>query len=135
MSPELKMTFRAVLATATLAAALTAAPALAHHAANAQFDVTQLKEIKGKLVKVDWVNPHAWFHFDVTNADGTTARWSFETGGPTAMRRMGMSGAGMMPLGQEYTIQYRPARDGSNSGLMSVLTFPDGRKFSQLPVQ
>jgi hypothetical protein len=40
-----------------------------------------------------------------------------------------------MPVGQEYTISYRPARDGSNTGLMSVLVFPDGRKFSQLPSQ
>ena len=129
------MKLRTVVATVAVAAMLLAGPAAAHHAANAQFDVTQLKEIKGKLAKVDWVNPHAWFHFDVTNADGTTTRWSFETGGPTAMRRMGMSGAGMMPLGQEYTIQYRPARDGSSTGLMSVLIFPDGRKFSQLPAQ
>jgi hypothetical protein len=129
------MKFRTVVTTVAVAAALLAGPASAHHAANAQFDVTQLKTIKGKLAKVDWVNPHAWFHFDVTNPDGTTARWSFETGGPTAMRRMGMSGAGMMPLGQEYTISYRPARDGSNTGLMSILEFPDGRKFSQLPAQ
>ena len=123
------------IVTAVAVTLLLAGVAAAHHAANAQFDVTQLKEIKGKLVKVDWVNPHAWFHFDVTNADGTTARWSFETGGPAAMRRMGMSGAGMMPVGEEYTISYRPSRDGSNTGLMSILVFPDGRKFSQLPSQ
>jgi hypothetical protein len=129
------MSFRTVVATATLAIALAVGPAFAHHAANAEFDVTQLKEIKGKLVKVDWVNPHAWFHFDVANPDGTVTRWSFETGGPTAMRRMGMSGAGMMPVGEMYTIQYRPARDGGPTGLMSVLIFPDGRKFSQLPAQ
>lgn len=127
------MKFIPVVATVAVAAALLAGPAYAHHAANAQFDVTQLKTIKGKLVKVDWINPHAWFHFDVTKPDGTTVRWSFETGGPAAMRRIGMSGAGMMPLGQEYTISYRPARDGSNTGLMSILEFPDGKKFSQLP--
>jgi Family of unknown function (DUF6152) len=129
------MKFVSAVVTVAVAAALHAQPATAHHAANAQFDVSQLKTIKGKLAKVDWVNPHAWFHFDVTNPDGTTTRWSFETGGPAQMRRMGMSGAGMMPVGQEYTISYRPARDGSNTGLMSVLVFPDGRKFSQLPSQ
>ena len=46
------MRFRTVVATATLAVALIAGPAFAHHAANAQFDVTQLKEIKGKLVSL-----------------------------------------------------------------------------------
>lgn len=130
----LKMKFGTVVATAAVAGALLAGPASAHHAANAQFDVTELKVIKGTLVKVDWINPHAWFHFDIANPDGTTTRWSFETGGPAAMRRMGMSGAGMMPVGLEYTISYRPSRNGSSTGLMSILEFPDGRKFSQLPV-
>ena len=44
----------------------------AHHAVNAQFDVTKSVVITGTLVKVDWQNPHAWFWFDVKKADGTT---------------------------------------------------------------
>ncbi len=123
-----------VLATSVaIVLSLIAGLAQGHHAANAQFNMTQLETIKGTLVRVDWINPHAWFHFDMTAEEGETERWSFETGGPAAMRRLGMSGAGMMPVGEEYTIQYRPALDGSNKGLMSVLTFPDGRVFSQLP--
>ena len=41
----------------------------AHHAVNAQFDVTKSVVITGTLVKVDWQNPHAWFWFDVKKSD------------------------------------------------------------------
>ena len=61
----------------------------AHHAVNAQFDVTKSVVITGTLVKVDWQNPHAWFWFDVKKSDGTTERWGTETVGPNGLRRIG----------------------------------------------
>ena len=116
--------------TATALLLLSSAPASAHHAANATYDMTQLKVMKGVLEKVEWVNPHARFHFiDVD----TKIEWTLETGGPAAMRRQGMSGAGMMPVGTTYNVSFRPARNGAHMGLMSILEFPDGKKFSQLP--
>src|SRR6266567_7899139 len=63
----------------------------AHHAVNAQFDVTKSVVITGTLVKVDWQNPHAWFWFDVKKSDGTTERWGTETVGPNGLRRIGLS--------------------------------------------
>ena len=130
----LKMKFGTVVATAAVAGALLAGPASAHHAANAQFDVTELKVIKGTLVKST----------GSTRTPGSTSTSPIRTAprpaGPSRpaarlqLRRMGMSGAGMMPVGLEYTISYRPSRNGSSTGLMSILEFPDGRKFSQLPV-
>jgi len=119
-------------------AALAASGAVtAHHAANAVYDVSKLAVMKGELKRVEWVNPHAKFHFYEVDAAGKRVSedaWVLETGGPTAMRRMGMSGAGMMKVGEIFTVSYRPARNGGKLGLMTILEFPDGRKFSQLPV-
>jgi hypothetical protein len=128
---KLRMVFASVVA-----ATLFAGPVSAHHAANAVYDMAQLAVMKGELVKVEWVNPHAKFHFYELDADGKRVSdqvWVLETGGPGAMRRMGMSGAGMMKVGETFTVSYRPARNGGKLGLMSILEFPDGRKFSQLP--
>ncbi len=126
----------AFLVSAAAMIVFSAVPATAHHAANAVYDLSQLKVMKGVLTRVEWVNPHARFHFidaDEAAKGGSPAAYTLETGGPAAMRRMGMSGAGMMKIGATYTVSYRPARNGSRLGLMSILEFPDGKKFSQLP--
>src|ERR1041385_4076652 len=75
----------------------------AHHAVNAQFDVTKSVVITGTLVKVDWQNPHAWFWFDVKKPDGTTERWGTETVGPNGLRRIGLS-----DRSEEHTSELQP---------------------------
>src|SRR5947209_20112780 len=71
---------RSALLGALIACALACgAPAQAHHAVQAQFDVTKNVILVGILKRVDWQNPHAWFHFEVKNVDGTVTVWSLET--------------------------------------------------------
>src|SRR5258705_13208376 len=57
---------------AGLAFAMAALPILAHHSFTAEHDNTKPVTIKGKLVKMDWVNPHSWVHGAVTTPDGKT---------------------------------------------------------------
>jgi hypothetical protein len=45
--------------------AVAAAPVLAHHSFSAEFDSNQKVNLKGVVTKIEWMNPHTWFYFDV----------------------------------------------------------------------
>ena len=117
----------ALLVSLTAFALLGVATAYAHHAVQAQFDVTKNVILVGVLKKVDWTNPHAWFHFDVKSSDGTVATWSVETIGPNGLRRLGISDRRLFKVGDEYKIDIHPDRAGKSLGFVNSFTFPDGR--------
>jgi hypothetical protein len=64
-----KTTIRAVLAVAALGTAI--APMAAHHSLSAQFDLSRPFDIKGKLTKVMWVNPHPYLYVSVEEGGKT----------------------------------------------------------------
>jgi hypothetical protein len=114
---------------------MVALAAPAHHSVYGIFDVTRLVEVKGRFTSAEIINPHGWFHFEEVDAngkvkagaDGKPVVWSFETPGPGALRRMGITPA-LFAVGDAYTIYAPPARDGSNKGLFLLVIFPDGRR-------
>jgi len=113
---------------AIVAAALAfASGSQAHHAVQAQFDVSKNVIFKGKLIKVDWQNPHAWFHFEVTKPDGSVETWSTETVGPNGLRRLGLSDRRLFQIGETYTVDICPDRSGAKLGFTNAFTFPDGK--------
>ena len=71
----------------TLAAALTASAAIAHHSVPVNFDQSREILIRGVLTEVKWLNPHSHFLVDVTAEDGATEQWLVEHGSVNAMRR------------------------------------------------
>jgi predicted amidohydrolase len=119
---------RTFTAAAVVSLACVAAPTLAHHAVQAQFDVNQTVEKKGTLVKIDWINPHTYMHFDVTEEGGTT-RYAIESLGVTGLRRAGIDSKSSFQVGSTFTFVINPSRNGSPTGLLVTLVFPDGRRF------
>ena len=113
---------------AVVGLAYTVAPTQAHHAVQAQFDVNQTVEKQGKLVKIDWINPHTYMHFDVTEEGGTT-RYAIESLGVTGLRRAGIDSKSSFQVGGAFTFVINPSRNGSPTGLLVTLVFPDGRRF------
>ena len=86
------MTIRRLTIAAIMAAVLAAAaPSFAHHSFAAEFDANKCREFTGTLTKVEWTNPHGFFHVDIKDADGTVHNWSFQTYALITLRRAGTS--------------------------------------------
>jgi len=106
---------------------LAAVPALAHHAFSSEFDVKKPIHFTGVITKVELVNPHAWFHIDVTGPDGKVTSWMIEAGTPNVLLRRGFT-KNSIPVGTQVVVDGFQAKDGSSKGSGRDLTLPDGRK-------
>ena len=70
---------------ATIPLIITETSVVAHHAFSAEFDASRPVALRGNITKMEWINPHAWMHLDVTNDDGTVDSWMIEAGPPGAL--------------------------------------------------
>jgi hypothetical protein len=106
---------------------MLAAAALAHHAFGAEFDPNRPVLLKGKVTRVEWVNPHAWIHMAVVQSDGTTEEWMVEGGTPNTLLRRGIT-RDSLQVGTEIVVDGYQSKDRSNRANGRDVTFPDGRK-------
>ena len=119
------MSMRVLLMTTLLLGGL---PLAAHHAFGGEFDANRPVLLRGKIVKVELVNPHTWIHVEVVKEDGTKEVWMVEGGSPNSLLRRGVTKASL-PEGTEIVVDGYQSRDHTLKRANGRnVTFTDGRK-------
>jgi hypothetical protein len=121
------MRFKFAALSAAVGLLLAALPVVAHHSFAAEFDVSKPIMLKGKFVRMDWVNPHSHILLDVTDADGKVVTWSFEALPPNVLFRQGWRKDSLKP-GEEIEVEGFQAKDGSANAWSRSVKTADGRR-------
>jgi len=65
-------------------------PAIAHHSISVDYDSTKPITLTGKVTRVEWRNPHAFFYVDAKEPRENKERnWAIELGSVNSLIRMG----------------------------------------------
>ncbi len=101
----------------------------AHHSLAGVYDMKKESELSGSVESIRFVNPHGSLTLAVKNTDGTKTDWIFTLGSATslAQRGIGKTGPNALHAGDNVSVTFIPARNGSPLGFLKSVTMPDGR--------
>ena len=101
----------------------------AHHSLAGVYDMKAEKELAGTVTTIKFSNPHGSLAIAVKNTDGSTTEWVLTLGSATALaqRGIGKTGPNALHTGDNITVKFLPAKDGSPLGFLKTVIMPDGR--------
>ncbi len=117
----------ALVTSALVVTAITAVPALAHHALSA-YDRTASVTVSGTVTRWQFINPHAGLWLDVMDEDGTVVAWSGEFQGTLDLYRHFSFNKDTFEPGDEIALTGYPARNGDPALSTRIVVFSDGRE-------
>src|SRR5438874_901769 len=103
--------------------------AMAHHGGT-EYALNQTVEFKGKLTRVDLINPHSWLYFDVVDKDGKTSHHRCEMRSVHVLRRSGWT-ADLFRVGQQITLEASPNGTDPNSCYLQTILFANGTRMDR----
>jgi len=110
-------------------AILLAVPLFAHHGAGT-FELNKSVTFKdAKLTKVELLNPHGWFYFEVMR-DGKVERHRCEMRSAHVLRRSGWTEELFKP-GQKMTVEASPDRADPRSCYLQTILFENGNRMDR----
>ena len=109
-----------------LAVVAISCPALSHHSFAAEFDAKRPVTFKGKVTKVQWMNPHVHFYIDVSDQQKGIVNWDLESQSVNVLTRRGMTKATFLQVGDQITVDAYLAKDGTNLAAANTVKFADG---------
>jgi hypothetical protein len=103
---------------------LCTAPAFAHHGPGT-FELGKSVTFTGKLTRIDFVNPHSWLYFEVTDANGRVTKFRCEMRSAHTLRRSGWTKE-LFPVNSKVTIEAAPDRADPSSCYLNTIRFENG---------
>lgn len=107
---------------------VAAAPLAAHHSISAEFDTEQPITFTGKVVRIDWTNPHIYTHVETTDASGKTVVYKVEGGPPNSLFRQGWR-KDTLKAGDTVSVEGIRAKIATSMNIgVATITTADGKR-------
>jgi hypothetical protein len=83
----------------------------AHHG-EANYDTSQVVDVKGTVSDFQFINPHVLIHIDAKDSSGNVENWTCEATSPNFLLRRGWTKSTLKP-GDEITASGHRAKNGA----------------------
>ena len=114
----------------TLAVVLTtllaSSTAFSHHSFMAEFDYRKPVTVEGVVTRIEWINPHTFFHLDVMDDRGKVVSWALQTGSPSALVMRGWNRE-TIKVGDHVKVYGYQAKVKPTLAAARSVMLPDGR--------
>lgn len=97
----------------------------AHHSFAAEFDYELTGTIEGEVVEVLYVNPHARYFLEVSDASGKRILWDAQSRSPSALQRVGWT-RDTIRAGERIVIEGNLGLDGARKIWIREVTLSSG---------